>query len=434
MTNTNAKRMEYVVQLERIFLNQENPRHEPFETQAQVIEWLCSNEEVPKLASDIAEHGLSPLDRFGLIRDRGKNGNDATYIAAEGNRRLCALKLLTDPELAPLERNSYFEKLAEKWTPVTKLPCVIFEDQEDLDRWLIRRHHGKMGGIGQKKWTSDQITRHSGNKSRNRLAMALLNYSERENLISADDRKGRLTTVQRYLDNPVMRETLGLDVSDPDRLSRNRTEEDFKLLCSQFISDMLAVNPKVNSRQKSDDIVKYARELGSLKDLTHERVEAVPISADQKKAKRSRRSKPGEPKKREQLPWYPEIRDALNTLHVWKLQNLYQSICTVSLQNNTPLLAVGTWAFLESLTARAGRTPDVNFHNFLSPERLKEYGFGTNRQTKYLRDVVERILNYGNATKHHDTIAAFNGDQLANDMEALKDLILKLVNLAIDAK
>ena len=73
-----TKRLERVIPFDRIFLHQENPRHEPYETQAQAIEWLCSNEEVPQLARDIAQHGLSPLDRFAVIRDHDTEGSDAT--------------------------------------------------------------------------------------------------------------------------------------------------------------------------------------------------------------------------------------------------------------------------------------------------------------------------------------------------------------------
>ena len=120
------KRIERNISLDRIFLHHENPRHEPYETQAQVIDWLCRNEEVSQLAHDICKNGLSPLDRFGLIQDHDTAGDDATYIAAEGNRRLCALKLLTDPDLAPPERKAYFENLAEGWLPIVEVPCVIF--------------------------------------------------------------------------------------------------------------------------------------------------------------------------------------------------------------------------------------------------------------------------------------------------------------------
>ena len=326
------KRIERLIPLERIFLHHENPRHKPYETQSEAIEWLCANEEVLQLARDIALHGISPLDRFGVLRDHVTEGEDATYIAGEGNRRLCALKLLTDPDLAPPERKAHFDKLAANWTPIKDLPCVIFEDENDLDLWLKRRHHGAAGGIGLKPWNAEQKSRHSGTSSRNRIALAFLDYAEAENLISADDRKRRLTTVQRFLTNPVMRETLGLDIANPDNLSRNRTREDFKLLSQQFISDMLAENPKVHSRQNSKDIESYARELGSMKGQSHQRIDPEPLIPDPQQPK-PRRKHPGKAKHRQRLPYQQDIADALKTLGNWKLQNLYHSICNVPTPN-----------------------------------------------------------------------------------------------------
>ena len=422
-----AKRIERPISLERIFLHHENPRHKPYETQSEVIEWLCANEEVLQLARDIALHGLSPLDRFGVRRDNDKAGEDATYIAAEGNRRLCALKLLTDPDLAPPERKAHFDKLAANWTPINELPCVIFEDENDLALWLNRRHHGPAGGIGQKPWNAEQKSRHSGTNSRNRLALAFLDYAEAEILISADDRKRRLTTVQRFLTNPVMRETLGLDTANPDNLSRNRTREDFKLLSQQFISDMLAENPKVHSRQDSKGIESYARELGSIKGQSHQRIEPEPLIPDPQEPKPRRRKHPGKAKHRQRLPYEQDIAAALRTLGNWKLQNLYHSICDVPLEANTPLLAVGTWSFFETLTAQAGRDSNTNFPSYLSPEKLRTYGLGPRQQVNTFREAVQRIHQYGNTTKHHDTAAAFNGDQLANDLESLTELTLKVI-------
>ena len=428
------KRIEQSIRLGRIFLHHDNPRHEPYETQAQVIDWLCSNEEVAQLARDVAQHGLSPLDRFGVIRDHETDGDDATYIAAEGNRRICALKLLADPDLAPPDRKSFFEKHAESWTPITALPCVIFDDLEDLDLWLKRRHHGFAGGVGQKPWNADQKSRHSGAGSRNRVALAFLDYAERENLISADDRRRRITTVQRFLSNPVMRETLGIEASDPDNVTRNRTEEDLKLLSRHFISDMLADDPKVTSRKNSAYIASYARELGSLKGQSHDRVEPEPIIEEPDRQKHPRRPRPKKAKRPQKVPWRPDISDALKTLGNSKLQSLYHSICYVPLQENTPLLAVGAWSFFETLTARIGRYPNTDFHSFLSQARLTGYGLGAKQQINPLLDALKRILQFGNTTKHHDTAAAFNGDQLANDMESLGEVILRLIEDAIAQK
>src|SRR4029079_1880107 len=88
--------------LGRIFLNLETPRHEPVTTEAGAIERLCAKEDVPALARDIVLHGTNPLELIGLIQvdARKTEESNPSYFAVEGNRRVCALKLLNDPELA----------------------------------------------------------------------------------------------------------------------------------------------------------------------------------------------------------------------------------------------------------------------------------------------------------------------------------------------
>lgn len=307
-------RKERLIPLDRIFLNLENPRHETLHTQADTIQWLCDNEQVAQLAADIAEYGLNPLDRFGVMQVHDTNGDGNTFTMAEGNRRLCALKLLTDPDLAPAELIDYFERLATKWIPVADIPCVIFEDVDDRDLWLKRRHHGAAGGKGKKDWTSVQQARHSGASSRNRVALAFLDYAEGADLITAEGRKGKLTTVQRFLGNAEMQSTLGLDTSDPERLSRTRTEDDFSLLAQQFISDLIARDPRVNSRKNKADIESYARELNTLDGLSEERVDPEPLVPDPLKPKRKRKTRPTRPKRRRTIPWSDEIRDAIGEL------------------------------------------------------------------------------------------------------------------------
>ena len=91
-----------MIKTERVFLDFDNPRHDPMESQEEVIRYLCEDE----LAKDLVIHGLSPLELFALIpRNEGKKN---AYTVAEGNRRLCALKLLNDPNLAPasMRKNS----------------------------------------------------------------------------------------------------------------------------------------------------------------------------------------------------------------------------------------------------------------------------------------------------------------------------------------
>ena len=64
-----VKRTEKTIPVDRVFLQLENPRHEPYKTQSEVIGYLCRHEHVLPLANDIVEIGLNPLERFAVLRD-----------------------------------------------------------------------------------------------------------------------------------------------------------------------------------------------------------------------------------------------------------------------------------------------------------------------------------------------------------------------------
>jgi hypothetical protein len=49
------------IKIERIFLYEENPRHEPIESEPEIIEHLCRDEQVFNLARNIADAGSNPL-------------------------------------------------------------------------------------------------------------------------------------------------------------------------------------------------------------------------------------------------------------------------------------------------------------------------------------------------------------------------------------
>jgi hypothetical protein len=204
------------ISVERIFLDLHNPRHKPYTTESEVIEYLCRNESVYALAKDMSEIGMNPLELFALISldQKGKITKSTSFVVAEGNRRMCAIKLLNDPDLAPTKLRKDFEKLAEESNQsFSEVPAILFEDGTQVDAWLERIHGGPQGGIGRKPWNAEQKTRHLGDR-KNALAQSVLDYSEQCGYISADERKGKITTAQRYLGNSIFREALGIE-SDP---------------------------------------------------------------------------------------------------------------------------------------------------------------------------------------------------------------------------
>ena len=100
------------IDVDRIFLYEENPRHEPIESEPEIIECLCRDEQVYNLARSISEAGLNPLDLLGLVNTPG-SGAKQNYLAWEGNRRVCAVKLLNDPDRAPPHLRKDFARLSE---------------------------------------------------------------------------------------------------------------------------------------------------------------------------------------------------------------------------------------------------------------------------------------------------------------------------------
>lgn len=417
-----ADRLE--VEVDRIFLDQENPRHKAYETQSEVIEYLCNHESILSLARDIVANGLNPIEQFALIPDDESGDGPTTYIVAEGNRRICALKLLHDPDLAPPKLRPGFTQAASGWAGIGPLPCVAFEDREAVDLWLTRIHDGEQGGIGRRKWSADQSARHSGS-DKDKVALKILDYAEKKGLISADERKGTLTTVSRYVTKAPVQAALGIDASDLSKIRITKPEADFDALLGKFLGDLASGH--VNSRAKGAETFKaYGREL-----------EAVPVpgkgaiipglldrdpAAGKQPGRRRTKVKP-----RSTLTHDHEIMDALKAIGSQKLVSLYNSITIVPLNPHVPLVAVGAWAFLESLSAKAGRGENQDFPSYFDKSRRAKYGLPTGKDAKAVTEALKHLATSGDVTKHDGTAAMFNGEQLANDMDTLRELILKCI-------
>ena len=407
-----------MINFDRVFLDQGNPRHEPFDDQDAVIEYLCHDEQVLPLAKDIAKYGLNPLELFALL----PHGDDV-YISAEGNRRLCALKLLNDPELAPANQRQEFKQAASTWTPLQQLFAIVFDNRNDVRLWLDRIHAGFAGGRGRRGWNSEQKARNSG-YSKNDLAQTILDVGESLNFLSATERKGRLSTVQRYLSNPHMRNALGLDARDLDNVTTELPDEDFRILLRRFMEDV--ANKRITTRDNSPKIIKYANKLSNLEGVSGERVKIHTI-ADNKTSTQSR-PKPAaqRPKKPVKISHSEELMTALGEIPSYKLERLYYSLCSIRLDAHTPLLSVGAWALIETLTAIAGRSASTDFYSYLSNQKLNSLGLGDRQETRSIREALKRVSEFGNSTKHHRSSAAFSGEQLANDFETMEKMLLAL--------
>ena len=181
------------IPLERLQLNLSNPRFEDMDGRDEAIVALLQNEQVVELARDIIElGGINPLERLAVFPLEGSgDGDDRQYTTAEGNRRLCALILIDDPEAVPAEmpnRARYvrtFNALSAKIDPIEMVPCQVFEDIDETRPWLERLHNGARDGTGRRRWSPEQQARNTSNRT-NKGATQLRDLGISLGIIDAD--------------------------------------------------------------------------------------------------------------------------------------------------------------------------------------------------------------------------------------------------------
>jgi hypothetical protein len=251
------------VPLARLHLNTSNPRFEPVGSEPEVIAQLFKEESVLAVARDIADRGeISPLELIAVVEMPDNRGH---YTVAEGNRRVCALKVLQDPNKAPdLETRQIIKDLAKDKSLPTTLPVVIFEDEAAARQWIELRHMGAQDGVGTRQWSSPQKTRFAGDSSPNTLSLALLDRAELLQWITADQRKKiPITTLTRYLSNPVVRSRLGIGGRGQLIYTHDADEVDAAL--RQFILDALpgsdGSSPRLHSRTNVSQREEYGESL-----------------------------------------------------------------------------------------------------------------------------------------------------------------------------
>lgn len=245
-----------------IYLDTENPRHDPINEQAEIIHQLVTKERVKILARHIAINGVNPLDLIGVIKDK-----DGNYIVVEGNRRLCSLLLLNDPERAPSGDSKYFKKLSDNSNKIPlSVNCVLFEDYEEAKEWMIVRHDGEQEGVGVRKWDPEAKTRNNAKNDRrdsNALTISLLDYAAEQGYLPKNRENKIVTTASRYLGNPFFRKVFGIESARSEKnVYINVPCNEFNVMCEKFCQDLLQ-NTLVNSRSSKMEWEQYAMSFGT---------------------------------------------------------------------------------------------------------------------------------------------------------------------------
>lgn len=258
-----------------IHLDPENPRHEPQERDTQIIAELCDDHLV-NLANDIAKMGaLSPLEVLGVTALENPEGH---YVVVEGNRRTCALLLLSDPSRAPTrEFREKFQQIADEGTIPEELTVFVFPNRETAQPWIERRHLGPQNGIGTREWDNPSKTRAAAKFSTattakaDLIALAVVNRLVGIGFLKKEKSKEvSLTTLTRYLNNKTRRASIGIQGLDKnnDLVYTHRVDIVDGIL-QRFVEDSFPKNkddtPVVNSRTDAEECGRYFRAISAHK-------------------------------------------------------------------------------------------------------------------------------------------------------------------------
>lgn len=219
------------IQLSKLKLDPTNPRHPEFESQREIIEWMTSGsgrigEKLAVLAKDIANFGLNPADRLMVMPDKKEKGQ---FTVLEGNRRVTAVRLLNNPDIAPTKRwEKRFSRLRPAdYSAIKRIPCSVFDDEEIAFHFLELRHLGESGGAGIVPWEAEQKARHyerMQRRSRHHKALAVLDFIRDIDKIDAETKSlaGEgfpITTLDRLLSDRDFRDFLGLQLNSQGEIS-----------------------------------------------------------------------------------------------------------------------------------------------------------------------------------------------------------------------
>ena len=134
-----------------------NPRFEPVKHQECALEVMMEKmkKKIQKLAKHIAEYGLNPGKPWSVVSNNGK------YIVHEGNRRLTAIKLINNPKIIKLDKETeaFFQNLKKNFgeNMPQNVNCTVFTSVKHARPWIKLEHTGENGGVGLVNWSANRL-------------------------------------------------------------------------------------------------------------------------------------------------------------------------------------------------------------------------------------------------------------------------------------
>ncbi|WP_227108067.1 hypothetical protein [Chromobacterium rhizoryzae] len=245
------KTIKKTISIDKIDLDTNNPRTNETASQIESINRLLSiennGEKVYELAFDICSVGsLDPGDSLYVFQPKKEVER---YIVLDGNRRVTALRLLSQKQLLEREDLELSRALREKFKRLAashanrwpqEVDVVVFDSREAANYFIRLRHTGENLGAGRSAWSALQIARFDNTalwqclsllREKNLLTLEVLNQ--------LDNSLFQITNLDRIIGTSYFQEKL--DVSFNKNTFHYNSKKENSLKTISFIAHDVAI-------------------------------------------------------------------------------------------------------------------------------------------------------------------------------------------------
>ncbi len=253
------------LKIEDLTFDLSNPRYPPHTSQREALSKIADDQgmKLVKLAEDIVNNGLNPTKRVLVM-----SANNGGFVVLEGNRRIAALKLLTQKELRsslnlPARIEKKFQALSDRAQSDGSLPvevnCVV-TTREEANYWIQLEHTGENEGIGVVDWDGAARQRFRGGSPALQavdLVTQFLDAKTQELLPQIAH-----TNIERLLNTPEARQALGVELIN-GKLTLMEPEGHARARLVAVVTDITHRRIKVTQLDTKDLRVQYANEVAA---------------------------------------------------------------------------------------------------------------------------------------------------------------------------
>ncbi|CAB3819744.1 hypothetical protein LMG26854_01401 [Achromobacter aegrifaciens] len=389
------------IALSKIDYSLENPRFRNAKQSPREALLELMTADTIELARHIAKNGLNPMKRMAVTEQDGR------YVTQEGNRRLAALKVLTNRalldslEVSKTIKNELKRASPELIASLKTVDCAVFESEAAAAQWVRLEHTGKNNGVGTAQWDREEQQRFESKlTARKPPHLQLLDFMRQ---LFADDEaistlllSPALTPIERLVGDPAVKSFLGLEIKDKVLFSTISFDE-LKKPLQKIVFDIS--NPDENRRVTTRTLNKKKDRQAYLDTFSKENIpqhsESVePWRLDQTSAPPAQKSQPakseGNPKAKAKANPSSEQRKKL--ISPTCILRITENNRINDLYHNLKSFDVDDYANAVSVLARLFLEMSVN--HYLAAKGLKtENELNSNRYHLQARmtDVVEHL-------------------------------------------